>query len=396
MISPEGIRNKTLRQYPKAVSAWLELTLFGDSQPLAELFPLRLPVNQQLSDVPAEAIEQTIALREHSKEVLGYGYTVCWVERQSRKHGLNRFVDKVEIESWIDLLRLVGKRTEVATLDRVIQTLCVPFPVLRHWVKANWKRLLEVADDVTDLVKVLEYLNEHPRPACYVRELPLMISTKLVETHLLTLAQWLDMTLPADAIDFGYSVKQFERRYGFRYPREHFLVRVLDNDLLARCSLPCEELSLPIDAINQLPLAEVTIVLVENKINLLTLPHLKNGIAMGGLGDGVTRLMECKWLGRCKLLYWGDMDVEGFEILSAMRERLGNVTSLMMDEQTLNQWSALAIPGNGHLPKVPTHLTAGESAAFEICCSKNLRIEQERIPQGFVGRYFLEQISSNV
>ena len=76
---------------------------------MAELFPLRLPVNQQLSDVPAEAIEQTRALRDGSKDVIGYGYTVVWVERQSRKFGANRFVDKVEIESWNDLLQLIGK-----------------------------------------------------------------------------------------------------------------------------------------------------------------------------------------------------------------------------------------------------------------------------------------------
>ena len=371
MISPDGIRQKALRLYSKAVGTWLESTLFGDSKPFAEFFPLRLPVNQQLSDVPAEAIEQTRALRDGSKDVIGYGYTVVWVERQSHKYGANRFVDKVEIESWNDLLRLIGKRTEIATLDRAVQTLCVPFPVLRNWVKANWKRLIEVADEVADLVKVLEYLNLHPRPGCYVRELPLSISTKLVESYQPLLGQWFDLTLPAETIDFGYSSKQFERRYGFSYPREHFLVRVLDSELLLRCSLPSDELSLPIDGINRLPLSEATIVLVENKINLLTLPRFKNGIAMGGLGDGVTRLFECKWFEPNKLYYWGDMDVEGFEILSAMRERFCQVTSLMMDDQTLDKWSALAIPGNGNPSKTLIGLTAGEQLAFATCRSKN-------------------------
>ncbi len=364
--------------------------LFGDSKPLAEFFPLRLPVNQQLSDVPAEAIEQTRALRDGSKDVIGYGYTVIWVERQSRKYGANRFVDKVEIESWNDLLRLIGKRTEISALDRAVQTLCGPFPMLRNWVKANWKRLIEVADDVADLVKVLEYLNSNPRPSCYVRELPLSISTKLIESYQPLLGQWFDLTLPAESIDFGYLSRQFERRYGFSYPREHFLVRVLDSELLLWCSLPSEELSLPIEAINRLPLSEATFVLVENKINLLTLPFFKNGVAMGGLGDGVTRLFECKWFEQNKLYYWGDMDVEGFEILSAMRERFCQVTSLMMDDQTLNKWTALAISGNGSPSKTLIGLTAGEQLAFETCRSKNLRIEQERIPQWFVNDFIVK------
>jgi hypothetical protein len=61
------------------------------------------------------------------------------------------------------------------------------------------------------------------------------------------------------------------------------------------------------------------VLIVENKVNLLTLPRLPGTLAIGGLGNAVMLLRYCAWLGSVSITYWGDIDVQGFEILSRLR-----------------------------------------------------------------------------
>jgi hypothetical protein len=82
------------------------------------------------------------------------------------------------------------------------------------------------------------------------------------------------------------------------------------------------------------------------------------------------------------LWYWGDLDVEGFEILSRLRIRFPRTRSFLMDASTVHRWKDnLAVPGSKRQPTVPPLLTEAETTAFNLCAADNLRIEQERIPQ---------------
>jgi hypothetical protein len=51
-----------------------------------------------------------------------------------------------------------------------------------------------------------------------------------------------------------------------------------------------------------------------------------------------------------------------------------------MDAAAINRYRSLAGAGTGSNYPTPTHLTADEALAFDICRQENLRIEQERIP----------------
>jgi len=128
-----------------------------------------------------------------------------------------------------------------------------------------------------------------------------------------------------------------------------------------------------------------TVIIVENKVNLLTFPPLPSAIAIGGLGNAIVDLSCITWLADRRLWYWGDLDVEGFEILSRLRSRFPQVRSLLMDAATVERWKdQLAVSGTGRKPDPPVLLNDGELAAFELCSANNLRIEQERIPQSAV------------
>ena len=76
----------------------------------------------------------------------------------------------------------------------------------------------------------------------------------------------------------------------------------------------------------------------------------------------------------------GDLDVEGFQILSALRAAFPHTRSMLMDVAAISRYRSIAGVGKGNWFSVPTHLTTNEALAFEICLQENLRIEQERIP----------------
>ncbi len=81
------------------------------------------------------------------------------------------------------------------------------------------------------------------------------------------------------------------------------------------------------------------------------------------------------------MLYWGDLDADGLNILAALRSVIPEVRSLMMDVETLTRFAQFAVPEpNGPGRSAPTALTTGETAAYEtLRDSGGLRLEQERI-----------------
>jgi hypothetical protein len=115
-------------------------------------------------------------------------------------------------------------------------------------------------------------------------------------------------------------------------------------------------------------------------MNFLTLPRLPNSIGIWGAGEAVSLLSECRWLQSCRILYWGDIDVRGFEILSRLRTNFPRTQSLLMGEATLRRFQRLALPGNGSKPGTPDNLAPEEQGAFNTVLSENLKLEQEKLP----------------
>lgn len=130
-----------------------------------------------------------------------------------------------------------------------------------------------------------------------------------------------------------------------------------------------------------LPVHDVRVFIVENKVNLLTLPATPRGLAIGGLGYGATDLRYVEWLATVPVYYWGDLDVEGFQILSSLGRLFPRIESLLMDDSTLDRWSRPFGHSQGICPLEPLFLKEPELAAFHRCRDQNLRLEQEHVPQ---------------
>jgi hypothetical protein len=376
MITPEEIRQKAERAYPRILSAWAR----GELTPQ---FPMRLPAN--LSTIAGD-IAATIAaidqLRARSKEQCGSGYSLTWKHVHSRDFGNNRFPEQVIIETLDDLLSLSGRQKHFAASCRVAEHLRDQLPGLAGWIVDHVRELAEIAEPLDGLIQVARFFLDNPWPDCYARQIPVATDTKFVERHQSVLRQWLDELLPASAIQPCEA--KFALRFGLRDGQPHTTIRTLDAELQSELGLPFDELSLPLWHLATLEVKDATVVIVENRLNLLTLPPMIRGIAIRGEGKAVTRLARLTWLADNNALYWGDIDVEGFQILSSLRSIFPHVRSILMTDTVLRDHSQLVAEGNGTFCSEPQNLMDEERAAFRKCLNQNQRLEQERLPQAYV------------
>jgi hypothetical protein len=371
VITPEEIVRRAERLYAPFLRAWMRGEPF---------FPQTLPIGR----LPADYLELSVAvprLLKGAKASRGFGYSVVQRTQQTRRHGVQSLPERIVIESERDLLRLIGKEEEFAAFQRDMALIRKRMPRLGDWVERQPQRVIEHADEWPDLLQVCEYFVAHPRSGLYIRELPIAVHTKFIETHTGILRRLLDEVLPASAID--PAATSFEQRFGLRYDEPLVRIRLLDMRLQQHLHLPISDLSTPLSQCAALALGGHRCLTVENKMTFLTLPPLAETFAIFGGGFNVELLKSIPWLADCPLLYWGDLDAQGFQILSLLRANFPHTISVMMDAATLEAFRQYAVPGVAIAAASLPHLTPDEHALFERLAREQIRLEQERIPLAY-------------
>ena len=128
------------------------------------------------------------------------------------------------------------------------------------------------------------------------------------------------------------------------------------------------------------------LIVIENLETALTIPDMDGTVIIHALGHNLAPLRDLGWAQQAgHVTYWGDLDTEGFTILSAFRGLGYPANSVLMDEATLVRYRRFAIedtatPDRGDL----LHLTQTEYDTWQGLLSnrwgRRLRLEQERIP----------------
>lgn len=134
--------------------------------------------------------------------------------------------------------------------------------------------------------------------------------------------------------------------------------------------------------LREYPFAVDSVLVTENMMNFLTLPRLVRTIAIwSGGGFNVSYLRDIAWLKSKQFFYWGDIDAQGFQILSQCRGYFPNTVSVMMERETLESFPS----GSGTLARelALTNLTEEELLTYKKVVMDNLRLEQEKIMQKF-------------
>jgi len=368
MLSPEQIRKRALNGYEDL----LRSLAAGEN-----IFPLLL-FGGGLSRVTdyTKAREAIIALREHSKQTKGFGYSVEWKEQNFRRFGEQQIPAAVSFPTREDYTRFLGKCSEVRQYEQDSKLVQKSFPELAGWIERNPLKVVEHAGDWTGLLAVCAYLHQHGRPNCYLRELPVEVDTKFIERKRGVLSEILPIVAPGC---IGDDASTFETRFGFRQKQPLIRFRALDPNLVGADKLPFADFAIPLDEACRISVPARNILVVENETTFLTLPSVTNTLALLGAGDAVSLLQQMDWLKRCRIMYWGDMDAHGFEALSLLRKHHPQTESLMMDVETYERFYQFAKKAAPYTSNTELVLSDAERKLFEVLHTEVRLLEQERI-----------------
>ena len=124
-------------------------------------------------------------------------------------------------------------------------------------------------------------------------------------------------------------------------------------------------------------------------MNGYTFPHAEDSLILFGMGYGVLEMAEsAPWLADKEIYYWGDLDHDGFNILSNLRKVLPEmkIHSFLMDKETLLAYVDPKVKDTGNTTAIPDYLTVSEKMAWKLIHDNGWRLEQERIPHEEVER----------
>lgn len=368
MLSPEQIRKRALNGYEE----FLRSLAAGEN-----IFPLPL-FGGGLSRVTdyTNARDAIIALREHSKQTKGFGYSVEWKEQTFRRFGAQQVPVTVSFPTREDYTRFLGKCSEVRQFEQDCNPVLESFPDLAKWIQRNPLKVIEHAGDWTGLIAVCAHLRQNGRPNCYLRELPVEVDTKFIERKRGVLGEILPIVAPGC---IGDDASTFEARFGFRQKQPLIRFRTLDPSLVGVGKLPFADFAIPLDEACCISIAAKNILVVENETTFLTLPSVTNTLALLGAGDAVSLLQQMDWLKRFRIVYWGDMDTHGFEALSLLRKHHPQAESLMMDIETYERFHQFAKKAAHYASSIELVLSDAERKLFKMLHAEGRLLEQERI-----------------
>ena len=345
------------------------------------LFPMELRLKGPDTRALSERFEE---VRRWIRELEGESrYAIEWREINHRLLGRNRVPARIVVPGEREALELIGKTGDAARFRSLAAVTMEKLPELGAWLARRPLVALENAADWERIMEVLVWFRGHPRSRLYLRQLDIAgVDTKFIEGRKPLLAELLDIVILPNR-----EQGNFEPRYGLRSKPSQIRFRILDERLAIQ---GLTDLAVPAREFAGLDLPVERVFITENEINGLAFPAVPGSLVIFGLGYGLDRLSEVRWLHRRALHYWGDIDTYGFHILDRLRALFGDAQSFLMDRETLLEHAPLWVregnPYDGELPR----LNSAERALYDDLrhnrLGERVRLEQERIPYGWLQR----------
>ena len=323
-----------------------------------------------------------------------YPELVEWQERQYRQLSEQRVPVKLRIfslqqltelleteqqlENWLDKISSFLKQSFVHDRHqhRLFQTLIHHLEQIERYSQQEWQWLIQL----------IEQLKPNIGAGLYLRALPLSaVNTKFLEQNLLLTEVICNVLYDDEIVLAGGLLAWLDC---LDSPKGWLTIKPVCPNVQEKLGgLPVFQLST--EVLDQFELPAERIIVVENIQSGLACPNLENSIVVCGGGKNIS-WMNAKWLQHKQVFYWGDIDSEGLNILSMVRQKIPHVIALMMDEATVLQFQNHMVDEPDSIFSEPQYLTADELKLFHDLRAqtfKNRRLEQERISVDWVHRY---------
>lgn len=293
-----------------------------------------------------------------------------------------------------ELADFISRRRALAQYFACHTQCAQKLPQLLPFIEQHPKFVFDYSSKFAGLLEICVWMLAHPRPNIYLRELDLPgIDTKFLDKNAgvpAAAGRLLDELLdPVYINDQVRAAENFAGRYGFKLKPVFIRCRLLDRSLPGN-GIFNQFLDLQFDreSFAKLRFAVDNVVICENEVSYLALPKFARTLAIFGQGYGFAHFSYFSCLKGRRILYWGDLDTDGFRILNELRAELPgeDLRSVLMDEKSIAAFARLGVrdPNAASAPEQLSFLTESEQAAYrclkENRCGVELRIEQERLP----------------
>lgn len=382
MISLEAARTAARKKYMTHVAGWAVAGLLEDSAASRPMrspieIPLHPPTEREALADPDRAIAWNDAWREANPACL------VRARRSWPRLGRQDLPDRLRFTSPADLAEFAGTGRDwhvASTRTAAMLVVLGPSEAVVDAVRRRVRAIVNLrAADFACLLKVLQWLLDHPCSGLFIRQLPIRgVDTKWAGAHRSLVTGLFKAASGRD--DLGLAdAPQLVR------------VRFLDPGLLP---IPLSDISSPIRELAALDIRPTTVFVFENLESAIAMEPTPGAVVVHGSGYAVARLGQIPWIRDARILYWGDLDSHGFKILNNIRQHCGEVRSVLMDSATLETyrdlWGREPTPATGTM----SYLTEAEELALEAVRSfGDVRMEQERITWDHARRALRHAIS---
>lgn len=312
---------------------------------------------------------------------------------QNRSLGANRIPARVVARSLDQLARALGRTGDVTLFDELAARTAAVVPQLEPWVRANPMTVLAHASVWDRALATVGWVASHDPSGLYLRQIDVEgVDTKFVEHHHRLLDDLLCAVLPPGrAVAPAGGRGGFAAKFGFRSKPSYTRLRFLDPALELAPGL--SELTARTEELIEVAPAAERVFVIENEVTYLAFPYAAKSVVVFGSGfalAGLARTDHSSWLADRDVVYWGDIDTHGFDILSRLRGAYPSVRSILMDRETLlshrQQWVAEESPTRRSLPNLTLDEVSLYRDLVEDTYGESIRLEQERVRFSLIGR----------
>ena len=298
--------------------------------------------------------------------------------KQTASFGKQLMPVRVFIDTPEDAMALLGltkkKKEFLAGLSAVESQM----PSLRDWYLTYFGRI-SGEDFFPMALSIARFMLEQDEREGYLREMAIPgVDTKFLENHNFLVRTLWNALFPENTAES--SDELWEKLFVQKVPTPSICVRSLDEHLRFA---GVRKLFLSQDDIADFQPPHRRIFITENKVNGYTFPDAEDSLILFGMGYGVLEMAEsAPWLADKEIYYWGDLDHDGFNILSNLRKVLPEmkIHSFLMDKETLLAYVDPKVKDTGNTTTIPDYLTVSEKMAWKLIHDNGWRLEQERIP----------------
>ena len=377
MITVADLRQKAERRYLDVLRAIVRTEM---------PFPMLMRVDKRLSANLTERRRELADLLAHTRERRGFGYELQYQRVVTRRQGEQDEIASIQFTTELDYLRFIGKEAEADQFRQDVVLIVENFPALQAWCEDNLAKVIKNHRLWPDLLAICRFFRDDYEPnRYYVRQLPLPVHTKFLEERSSLLISLLTVIKPAllQPVETTISKQDWRKRLGLLVPEPMIRTRALDDAL--RLDGKHDDFGLPLSAFARHIQPARRIVICENLLNFLTFPQMPNAVTIwSGGGFQIECLADVAWLREKQILYWGDLDAHGFQILNQCRKYFPKTQAILMEQATFEAHAHLVSEGEETKASQLPHLTTEELALFNLLKQNNWRVEQERLNREWV------------